>query len=84
MSWIVFIGFFAAICTTFSFLPQAIKSIKTKQTKDLSLMMYVLLVIGVFCWVVYGILIKDWPVIIANAITLCINGILLILKIKYK
>lgn len=82
MDWITIIGLIAATFTTISFLPQAIKIIRTKLTRDLSLAMYSILVIGIFLWLVYGILIKDLPLIIANAITLLFASIILILKIR--
>jgi MtN3 and saliva related transmembrane protein len=78
------IGLVAAICTTFSFLPQAIKVIRTKHTKDLSLVMYSVFTLGVFLWLVYGVLIKDAPLIIANIITLLLAGTILIMKIRHK
>ncbi|MCK5611526.1 SemiSWEET transporter [Candidatus Pacearchaeota archaeon] len=84
MNWITTIGLLAAICTTMAFLPQAIKIIKTKHTKDLSLNMYLVLVIGVILWLTYGILIQDLPLIIANGITLMFTSTILTLKIKYK
>jgi len=78
------IGLVAAVCTTISFLPQAIKVIKTKRTKDLSLAMYLTFSIGVFLWLVYGIMISELPVIIANAITLIFASTILVIKLKYK
>ncbi len=78
------IGLVAATCTTISFLPQAIQVIKTKHTKDLSLWMYLTFTIGVFLWLVYGILVSDYPVIIANAITIIFASTILIMKLKYK
>lgn len=84
MEWITLLGLGAATCTTISVLPQAIKTIKTKHTKDLSLSMYTILTIGVFLWFLYGIFIKDLPVILANAITFIFTATILILIIKYK
>jgi len=84
MNWITFIGFIAATCTTLAFLPQAIKTIKTKHTKDLSFVTYFVLTIGIFIWLVYGLIINDFPLIIANAITFLFAFIILMLKIKYK
>ena len=78
------IGLAAATCTTISFLPQVIQIMKTKHTKDLSLTMYLIFTAGVFLWLVYGIIISDLPVIIANAITLIFASTILIMKIKYK
>lgn len=78
------IGFFAAFCTTISFLPQAVKTIKTKDTSGISLGMYILFTLGVFSWLVYGVLVKDNPIIIANTITFILASIILGLKIKHK
>ncbi len=78
------IGFAAAICTTVSFVPQAIKVIKTKNTKDLSLGMYVLFVVGVFFWLAYGLLLEELPMILANVVTLVLAVTILSYKIRYK
>ena len=63
------IGFIAAVCTTFAFLPQVIKVWKTKQTKDLSLRMYTVMFIGICLWFVYGLRINSLSIIIANIVT---------------
>lgn len=63
------IGFIAAICTTFAFLPQVIKVWKTKQTKDLSLRMYTIMFIGICLWFVYGLRINSLSIILANIVT---------------
>ena len=84
MSIYTIIGLAAATCTTFSFLPQAIKVIKTRQTKDLSLVMYAVFTLGVFLWLLYGILVNDVPLIIANSITIIFAATILIMKIRYK
>ncbi|MDH5475420.1 MAG: SemiSWEET transporter [Cyclobacteriaceae bacterium] len=78
------IGLTAAICTTFSFLPQAIKVIKTKNTKGLSLEMYSIFTFGILLWIAYGILGSDVPIIIANVVTLIFAIVILFMKIKYK
>lgn len=75
------IGTIAAVLTTSSFLPQAIKVIKTKDTKGISLIMYLMNVTGIFLWFVYGILIHDGA---ANGITFVLSSIILICKLKYK
>lgn len=75
------VSYVAATCTTASFLPQAILTIKTKDTEGLSLGMYSLFAIGVFCWLIYGLQIEDEAIIIANAITLVLAGIILAFKI---
>ena len=75
------ISYVAATCTTASFLPQAILTIKTKDTDGLSLGMYSLFSMGVVCWLIYGILIEDEAIYIANSITLVLAGIILSYKI---
>ena len=77
------IGLIAASCTTFAFLPQSIKAIKTKHTKDLSLAMLILLELGIVTWLAYGIYDKDIPIIMANTVSFIFITITLVLKIKY-
>tara|TARA_Y100001958_G_C20632058_1_gene168575 strand:- start:81 stop:341 length:261 start_codon:yes stop_codon:yes gene_type:complete len=79
-----YIGFFAAFCTTFAFLPQAIKVYKTKSTKDISLYMFLIFTLGVLSWLIYGIIINDLPVMLANSVTLILSFFILIYKIIYK
>ena len=81
---ITYIGFFAAFCTTIAFLPQAIKVYKTKSTKDISLYMFLIFTIGVLSWLIYGLVINDLPIILANAVTLVLSFFILIYKIKFK
>lgn len=78
------IGLIAAVLTTGSFFPQAIKVIKTKDTSGISLVMYILNVLGVFLWLVYGLTIHDMALIIANSITFVLSLIILVCKVKYK
>ena len=80
---ILVVGFVAAFLTTFSFLPQTIKTIKMKETKDLSLVMYAMLWFGMISWLIYGVLKNDPPIIIANIISISFASIVLFLKIKY-
>ncbi len=83
INYIAIIGLIAGTCTTISFLPQVIKTFKTKETKDISMSMYIVLATGILLWMIYGILIKDLPVILANSISFVLAIIVLILKIKY-
>ena len=84
MDWILILGFTAGILTAFASLPQLIKSIKTKHTKDLSLGMFITLSMGIFLWIIYAFLTKDVTLVIANIVTITIILYILILKIKYK
>jgi MtN3 and saliva related transmembrane protein len=83
INYIALIGLIAGICTTLSFLPQVIKTITTKQTKDISMAMYIILAAGLFTWIIYGILIEALPVIMANVFSLACAVTILILKIKH-
>jgi len=73
----------AATLTSIAFIPQAIKIIKTKHTKDLSLLMYIVLIIGIVLWLVYGVMLSILPIILANIVTLTLTLIILALKIMY-
>jgi len=84
MDLINLIGSVAAVCSTASFLPQAVRTIKTKNTEGISLEMYSILILGVGLWLTYGILIKSLPIILANAITLILTSTIFVLKLKYK
>ncbi len=76
------IGNIAAILTSVSFLPQAIKILKTKDTKSISLPMYIMFVVGVLLWLIYGFLRNDVPLILANIVTLSLAGLILWFKVK--
>lgn len=75
------IGYLAAFLTTSSFLPQAIMTLRTRDTQSLSLSMYSLFTLGVFCWLVYGIFIGDKAIIYANSITLLLAASILVCKL---
>ena len=77
------IGFIAAALTTFAFLPQTIRILRTKNTNSISLGMYIAMVSGVTLWLIYGLAINSLPIIAANGITLILSGSILILKIKH-
>lgn len=78
------LGYLAAILTTSSFLPQLLRIIRTRHTKDISLWMYLVLVSGIILWIVYGYITRSWPVVGANIITLAIATAILVFKIRYK
>ena len=76
------IGFAAAIITTSSFFPQAIKTWKTKDTTGISLIMYSFFTIGVSLWLIYGILISDYPLIFANGISFVLSLVIFYIKLQ--
>lgn len=78
------IGSFAGACTTLSLVPQVIKTLKTKSTKDVSLGMFVIFTLGVILWLVYGFQIASTPIIAANSVTFVLAAVILICKLKYK
>ncbi|NTV23441.1 MAG: SemiSWEET transporter [Nanoarchaeota archaeon] len=84
MEFITLIGFAGASLTTFAPIPQLIKIIQMKETKDLSLPMYLMVSLGVLLWLVYGILTSDIVLIIANAVSIIFNMAIVVLKLKYK
>ena len=83
MNLVLIIGSVAATLTTVAFLPQVIKAHQTKETKDLSLLMYVLTACGLALWAVYGFLLLSLPIILANLLTLILCSYILYLKIKH-
>ena len=82
MNIITIIGLLAAIGTTASFIPQVLQILKTHNTEGISLVMYIIFTIGILLWLIYGILLADIPIIIANAVTLFFSGTILFLKVK--
>jgi len=84
MTPIDWLGIVAAILTTSAFIPQALKTLKSRSTDDISMTMYVGLVTGVILWLIYGFVIGNYPIIIGNAITLIFAGTILMVKIRNK
>lgn len=78
-----FIGYIAGTLTTFCFLPQLWHTFKTKSVDDLHVGSLVLFDLGLMFWLVYGIYLHSWPIILANAVTLTFQGTLLTLKFRY-
>ena len=81
MSLETLLGAFAALCSTASFAPQAIKIIRSRQTKDISLWMYMLTVTGFAAWTSYGVALGRWPLIAANGICLLLSTFILLMKL---
>jgi MtN3 and saliva related transmembrane protein len=83
LPWLTWVGLLAAFCSTAAFLPQVIKTWRTRSTKDISLVMFTVLIIGILLWLTYGIIIQDIPLIVANAVTLVFAGTILFFKLKH-
>ena len=75
-------SYIAAILTTGSFLPQAIKTIRTRDTESISLLMYIMFTLGVILWMMYGIITAQLPIVLSNAITSVLAIIILCFKIS--
>ena len=81
--YIEFFGYFAAILTTLAFIPQLIKTLKTKKADDVSLTTLIMFLTGVAAWIIYGIQISSKPILIANTITFLLNFLILVFKLIY-
>lgn len=84
MQFVDIVGTIAAILTTASFLPQVIYTFRRKDASGISLGMYSVFVAGVSCWLIYGLMLDAWPIVIANAITLSLALAILIMKLRYR
>jgi MtN3 and saliva related transmembrane protein len=82
--WVEYIGSLAAACTTLCWVPQALKIIREKQTHGISLITQAVFTVGLALWLVYGILLTNWPLMISNAVTLVFAFLILILKVRYR
>jgi MtN3 and saliva related transmembrane protein len=78
------VGIAAAVLTTAAYAPQAFKVWQTRSTRNVSLAMFLLMVSGIMLWLIYGILIGDLPLIVANAVTLVLAASILIAKIRFR
>lgn len=76
-------GYLAAFLTTISFVPQAMRTLRTRHTKSISLLMYSLFTTGIAVWLTYGIMLGNWPIIAANVVTLGLASTILAMKLRY-
>jgi MtN3 and saliva related transmembrane protein len=77
------VGFVAALLTTASFAPQAWLTFRSRDVSGISLAMYSAFTVGVALWLAYGVLVEAWPIVLANAITLCLALSILVMKLVY-
>jgi len=82
MNGISFLGFAAATCTTLAFVPQVVRIWRTRSTRDISLGMFVVLTTGVLLWLIYGLIIHDLPLVVANGLTFALSLTILVLKLR--
>jgi MtN3 and saliva related transmembrane protein len=77
------VGYCAAFLTTLSFVPQAWLTFRTRDVRGISLGMYSVFTIGVALWLLYGLLMGAWPIVLANAVTLALASVILGMKVRY-
>ena len=83
MNWTDWIGYVAATLTTASFVPQAVLTFRTRDVSGISLGMYSAFTLGVALWLLYGVMIQAWPVVIANTITLALAASILWMRLRF-
>lgn len=84
MNWTQIIGLAAGVLTASSLIPQVVKTWKEKKAEDVSLLMLVILLTGIVLWIVYGIKREDLPIIATNSVSLLVNSIMIVLRIKFR
>lgn len=77
------LGYIAAVLTTAAFVPQALKTLRSRDTRALSLSMYLIFTVGIAFWLAYGLVLGSWPIIFSNSLTLVLAGIILVLKLRH-
>lgn len=76
------VGAVAGALTTVAFVPQVVKTWRTRSTRDISLAMWLAFWCGVALWTVYGLILSAWPIVVANVLTLILSGIVLVIKLR--
>jgi MtN3 and saliva related transmembrane protein len=84
MSLTELFGYCAAVLTTVSFVPQAWHTFTTRDVRGVSLGMYSVFTAGVVCWLIYGLSLGAWPIVIANVVTLVLAGGILVMKLRFR
>ncbi|HVB83729.1 MAG TPA: SemiSWEET transporter [Rhodanobacteraceae bacterium] len=77
------LGYIAATLTTVAFVPQVVRTLRTRDTRALSLVMYLVFTVGIAFWLGYGLVLGSWPIILSNSLTLVLAGIILVLKLRH-
>ena len=83
LDWTDLTGYAAAALTTFSFVPQAWLTFRTRDVSGISLGMYSVFTTGIALWLLYGLLVAAWPIVLANAVTLALASAILVMKLRY-
>ena len=82
-SWIEWIGFAAAFCTTAAFVPQLVRILRLRSAREISLGTFLLFTFGVALWLAYGLLVHSMPVIVSNVVTFAVSLSILVLKLRF-
>ena len=82
VSGVTLLGCAAGACTTLAFVPQVVRTLRTRSVRDLSLGMFAVMTVGIAMWLAYGLLIRDLPLIVANGVTLVLSATILAMKLK--
>ena len=77
------VGYAAALLTTSSFVPQALLTLRTRDVSGISAAMYSAFTLGVALWLIYGVLLGDWPIILANAVALALSSTILAIRLRF-
>ena len=83
MPFVTVLGMIAGILTTVAFLPQVLRTWRTRSTADISLVMFLVYVTGIVLWLIYGLMLNDLPLITSNAVTLVFSGTILALELRH-
>jgi MtN3 and saliva related transmembrane protein len=83
MNEVMLLGLAAAACTTAAFVPQVMHSLRSRDTRGISLGMYAVFTTGIALWLAYGTILGDWPIILANGATLVLCLLVLALKLRH-
>ncbi len=84
MPWVSLTGALAGVLTTIALLPQVVKTWRSRSAADISLAMFAVYFAGILLWLLYGVMLDDWPLIASNAITLFLTAVLLLLTLRYR
>ena len=82
MNPVTLLGYAAATCTTVAFVPQVVRIWRTRSTRDISLGMFIVLTAGVMMWLIYGLIIHDRPLVVANGVTFVLSLAILVMKLR--
>jgi len=84
MTGVDILGYSAGAITSLTFLPQVIKTWKVKSAKDISLLMFVIAAVNEAMWIIYGVLLDNWVIILTNIIVLSMALIMIYFKLRFK